>query len=62
MICHQGHDIKQYHRFKDIFAEIYENVYRSKFEGGHQYFYTLIDDAVARVIRSRGGFVWACMN
>lgn len=55
---------KQYHhRFKDIFAEIYENVYRSKFEkAGIEYFYTLIDDAVARVIRSQGGFVWACMN
>jgi len=55
---------KQYHhRFKDIFAELYENVYKSKFEqAGIQYFYTLIDDAVARVIRSNGGFVWACMN
>ena len=55
---------KQYHhRFKDIFAEIYENVYRPKFEqAGIEYFYTLIDDAVARVIRSQGGFVWALMN
>ena len=55
---------KQYHhRFKDIFAELYENVYKSKFkQAGIQYFYTLIDDAVARVIRSNGGFVWACMN
>ena len=55
---------KQYHhRFKDIFAEVYENVYKSKFEqAGIEYFYTLIDDAVARVIRSQGGFVWACMN
>jgi len=55
---------KQYHhRFKDIFAEVYENVYKSKFkQAGIQYFYTLIDDAVARVIRSNGGFVWACMN
>ncbi|MBQ2818218.1 MAG: NADP-dependent isocitrate dehydrogenase [Clostridia bacterium] len=55
---------KQYdHRFKDIFAEIYENEYKAKFEeAGITYFYTLIDDAVARVIRSEGGFVWACKN
>jgi len=55
---------KQYHhRFKDIFAEIFENVYKKKFEqAGIEYFYTLIDDAVARVIRSEGGFIWACMN
>lgn len=55
---------KQYHhRFKDIFAEIFENVYKTKFEqAGIEYFYTLIDDAVARVIRSEGGFIWACMN
>lgn len=55
---------KQYHhRFKDIFAEVYENVYKAKFEqAGIEYFYTLIDDAVARVIRSEGGFIWACMN
>ncbi len=51
------------HRFKDIFAEIYEKEYRSKFEqAGISYFYTLIDDAVARVIRSEGGFIWACKN
>ena len=55
---------KQYdHTFKDIFAELYEKEYREKFEAlGIQYFYTLIDDAVARVIRSRGGFIWACKN
>ena len=55
---------KQYdHTFKDIFAEIYEAEYREKFEqAGITYFYTLIDDAVARVIRSRGGFIWACKN
>ena len=51
------------HRFKDIFAEIYENEYKEKFEkAGISYFYTLIDDAVARVIRSEGGFIWACKN
>lgn len=51
------------HRFKDIFAEIYEAEYKSKFESaGIEYFYTLIDDAVARVIRSSGGYIWACKN
>ena len=51
------------HRFKDIFAEIYEAEYRKAFEeAGLTYFYTLIDDAVARVIRGKGGFVWACKN
>ena len=51
------------HRFKDIFAEIYETEYKAKFEeAGIEYFYTLIDDAVARVIRSEGGFIWACKN
>jgi len=51
------------HRFKDIFAEIYENEYKEKFEElGIEYFYTLIDDAVARVIRSEGGYIWACKN
>lgn len=50
------------HRFKDIFAEIYEE-YKERFEkAGIEYFYTLIDDAVARVIRSEGGFIWACKN
>ena len=55
---------KQYdHTFKDIFADLYEKEYRSKFEEkGITYFYTLIDDAVARVIRSKGGFIWACKN
>ena len=51
------------HRFKDIFAEIYENEYKAKFEAlGIEYFYTLIDDVVARVIRSEGGYIWACKN
>ncbi|HJB67499.1 MAG TPA: NADP-dependent isocitrate dehydrogenase [Candidatus Fournierella excrementigallinarum] len=51
------------HTFKDIFAEIYEAEYKEKFEAaGIEYFYTLIDDAVARVIRSEGGFIWACKN
>ena len=51
------------HRFKDIFAEIYENEYKEKFaEAGIEYFYTLIDDVIARVIRSEGGFIWACKN
>lgn len=51
------------HRFKDIFAKIYEDEYKAKFEEkGIEYFYTLIDDAVARVIRSEGGYIWACKN
>ena len=51
------------HRFKDIFAELYEAEYKAAFEqAGITYFYTLIDDAVARVIRSKGGFIWACKN
>ena len=51
------------HRFKDIFQEIYDNEYRAKYEeAGITYFYTLIDDAVARVIRSNGGYIWACKN
>ena len=51
------------HRFKDIFAEIFEKDYKEAFEqAGITYFYTLIDDAVARVIRSKGGFIWACKN
>ncbi len=55
---------KQYdHRFKDIFEEIFESEYAEKFkEAGISYFYTLIDDAVARVIRSEGGYIWACKN
>ena len=55
---------KQYdHNFKDIFADIYEAEYKQRFEeAGIEYFYTLIDDAVARVIRSKGGFIWACKN
>lgn len=51
------------HTFKDIFAEIYETEYKDKFAGaGIEYFYTLIDDAVARVVRSEGGYIWACKN
>ena len=51
------------HRFKDIFAEIYAADYKEKFEAaGIEFFYTLIDDAVARVVRSEGGFIWACKN
>ena len=51
------------HTFKDIFQEIYDKEYKEKFEkAGIKYFYTLIDDAVARVIRSHGGFIWACKN
>ena len=55
---------KQYDQtFKLIFQEIYDNDYKEKFEElGIEYFYTLIDDAVARVIRSKGGFIWACKN
>lgn len=51
------------HRFKDIFQEIYDAEYKEKFEAaGIEYFYTLIDDAVARVVRSEGGYIWACKN
>ena len=51
------------HRFKDIFQEIFDNEYKEKFDAaGIEYFYTLIDDAVARVIRSNGGYIWACKN
>ena len=51
------------HRFKDIFNEIFESEYKEKFEqAGITYFYTLIDDAVARVVRSEGGYIWACKN
>ena len=51
------------HTFKDIFQEIYDAEYDEKFKAaGIEYFYTLIDDAVARVIRSEGGYIWACKN
>lgn len=51
------------HNFKDIFQEIYEKEYADKFkEAGITYFYTLIDDAVARVMKAEGGFIWACKN
>lgn len=55
---------KQYdHTFKDVFAEIFEAEYKDRFEkAGITYFYTLIDDAVARVMKSEGGFIWACKN
>ena len=55
---------KQYDQtFKLIFQEIFDTEYKAKFEeAGITYFYTLIDDAVARVIRSKGGFIWACKN
>ncbi len=55
---------KQYdHTFKDVFAEVFAVEYAEQFEkAGIEYFYTLIDDAVARVIRSKGGFIWACKN
>lgn len=50
-------------RFRDVFAELYENGYKEKFDkAGIRYLYTLIDDAVARVMRSEGGFIWACKN
>ncbi|MDE6471457.1 MAG: NADP-dependent isocitrate dehydrogenase [Clostridia bacterium] len=51
------------HRFKDIFQEIFDSEYKEKFQNaGIEYFYTLIDDAVARVVRSNGGMIWACKN
>ena len=51
------------HRFKDVFQEIYDNDYKEKFEKlGIEYFYTLIDDAVARIMKAKGGFIWALKN
>ncbi|MBQ1901299.1 MAG: NADP-dependent isocitrate dehydrogenase [Lachnospiraceae bacterium] len=51
------------HTFKDVFQEIFDAEYKEKFEAsGIEYFYTLIDDAVARVMKSEGGFIWACKN
>ena len=51
------------HRFKDIFTEVFEADYAQRFqEAGIEYFYTLIDDAVARVMKAQGGFIWACKN
>lgn len=51
------------HRFKDIFEDLYETAYKEKFEqAGITYFYTLIDDAVARIMKAEGGFIWACKN
>ena len=51
------------HTFKDIFQEIFDKEYKNKFyEVGIEYFYTLIDDAVARVVKSEGGMIWACKN
>ncbi len=51
------------HRFKDIFQEIFDAEYKDKFDAaGIEYFYTLIDDAVARVMKAEGGFIWACKN
>ena len=51
------------HTFKDIFQDIYDSEYKEKFEkAGIKYFYTLIDDAVARVVKEEGGFIWACKN
>ena len=51
------------HNFKDIFQDVYDKEYKEKFEAaGLEYFYTLIDDAVARVMKTEGGFIWACKN
>ena len=51
------------HRFKDVFADVFERDFRARFKSaGIEYFYTLIDDAVARVMKSEGGFIWACKN
>lgn len=51
------------HNFKDIFQEVYDKEFKDKFEAaGLEYFYTLIDDAVARVMKAKGGFIWACKN
>ena len=60
----KDYDSKKYdHTFKDIFQEIYDAEFDEKFkEAGIEYFYTLIDDAVARVMKSEGGYIWACKN
>ena len=60
----QDRNSKKYdHTFKDIFQEIYDKEFKAAFEAaGIEYFYTLIDDAVARVMKSKGGFIWACKN
>ena len=51
------------HRFKDVFAQVFEEEYRKRFDAADiEYFYTLIDDAVARVMKAEGGFIWACKN
>ena len=51
------------HRFKDIFQEIFDAEYKERFEEADiEYFYTLIDDVVARTVRSEGGYIWACKN
>lgn len=51
------------HTFKDIFQDIFDDEYKIKFdEAGIEYFYTLIDDVVARVVKSEGGIIWACKN
>ena len=62
MVCNQRHYFQKYdHTFKDIFQEIFDAEYKEKFEeAGITYFYTLIDDAVARVMKSEGGYIWAC--
>ena len=65
MVCNKGyHFQKKYdHTFKDIFQDVFEKNYKDAFEkAGIEYFYTLIDDAVARVMKSKGGFIWACKN
>ena len=65
MVCNKRYDFKEYMtiHFKDIFQEIFDKEYKEKFEAaGIEYFYTLIDDAVARVMKAEGGFIWACKN
>ncbi len=63
-MCTKDTISKKYdHSFKDIFQEIYDTEYDGKFqEAGIEYFYTLIDDAVARIMKAEGGFIWACKN
>lgn len=64
MVCNKGYHFQKYdHTFKDIFQDVFEKNYKDAFEkAGIEYFYTLIDDAVARVMKSKGGFIWACKN
>ena len=61
MVCHEDTNTKYDHNFKDIFADLKLNT-RISSKQSIEYFYTLIDDTVAKVMRSEGGYIWACKN